>query len=89
MGGMQVGRRGGGQIALRAITTQMFGGSSLLTDVTAHVGKRKAVVFGGDRLLAGGVWFSRSQRQILPSTYLWPRTNLKRVKCVCPRLNGV
>lgn len=47
MGGMQVLRRGGGEIVLSLITTQMVQGPFLLTDVRAHVGKRKTVIFGG------------------------------------------
>lgn len=48
MGGMQVLRRGGGEITLSVITTQIFEGPFLLTDVRAHAGKHKTVVFRGD-----------------------------------------
>lgn len=48
MGGMQVLRRGGGEIVLSLITTQMVQGPFLLTDVRAHVGKHKPVIFRGD-----------------------------------------
>lgn len=47
MGGMQVLRRGGGEIVLSVITTQMVQGPFLLTDVRAHVGKRKTVIIRG------------------------------------------
>lgn len=48
---------------LRVITTQMFQGPFLLTDVRAHVGKRKPVVFGGDdSVFAVGVLFSLGKK---------------------------
>lgn len=48
MGGMQVLRRGGGGIVSSVITTQMFQGPFLLTDVRAHAGKYETVIFRGD-----------------------------------------
>lgn len=46
--GMQVLRQGGGEIMPSVITTQMFQGPFLLTDVRAHVGKHKTVIFRRD-----------------------------------------
>lgn len=64
MGGMQVLRRGGGEIVLSVITTQMFQGPSLLTDVRAHVGKHKTIVFIGDQdeVFALGVLLSWNKK---------------------------
>lgn len=48
---------------LRVITTQMFQGPFLLTDVRAHVGKRKPVIFrGDDKAFAVGVLFSLGKK---------------------------
>lgn len=51
MGGMQVRRRGGGEIVPSVITTQMVQEPFLLTDVRAHVGKHKTVIRGDDKSL--------------------------------------
>ena len=51
MGGMQVLRRGGGEIVLSVITTQMFQGPSLLTNVRAHVGKHETIIIMGHNKL--------------------------------------
>lgn len=48
MGGMQFLRIGGGKIRVPVITTQMFQEPGLLTDVKAHEGKHKTVIFRGD-----------------------------------------
>lgn len=47
MGGMQVLGRGGGEIVLSVIAAQMVQGPFLLTDVRAHAGLQKAVIFTG------------------------------------------
>lgn len=77
MGGMQVLRRGGGEIVPSLITTQMVQGPFLLTDVRAHVGKHKTVIFtGDDTSLRWGVVFSLTERvtsqkhQLIPSAFV-------------------